>query len=47
MLPIERVNRILELDETVYVPDVAQVLKDAIQEVRNEGAEAYDYRCLK
>jgi hypothetical protein len=36
MLPIDRVNRILELDESVYVRDAAQVLKDAIEEVRRE-----------
>ena len=36
MLPIDRVNRILELDKSVYVRDAAQVLKDAIEEVRRE-----------
>jgi hypothetical protein len=47
MLPIERVNRILELDSSAYNPDLAQVLKDAINEVRREGINAYDERCFR
>jgi len=47
MLPIERVNRILELDSSAYNPDLAQVLKDAINEVRREGINAYKELCFK
>lgn len=47
MLPIERVQEILNLDSTAYNPDVVKELNQAIARVRREWIEAYDFRCFK
>lgn len=46
-LPIDRIHRILSLDSQAYNPDVVSELNWLIEKIRNEWADAYDYRCLK
>lgn len=46
-LPIDRIQRILDLDSQVYNPEVVSELNWLIERVRREWADAYDYRCLK
>ena len=46
-LPIDRIQRILNLDSQAYNPDVVRDINSLLDTVRKEWADAYDYRCLK
>lgn len=47
MLPIERIQRILELDSTAYNPDVVRQIEKVVEQVKREGIEAYNYKCFR
>ena len=47
ILPVERIQRILDLDKTAYNPEVVAEIERVIDEARRAREDAYDYRCIK
>lgn len=47
MLPIDRIQKILDLDSQVYNPEVVQEVNKVIEQVRKDWIDAYDYRCFR
>ena len=47
MLPIERVQRILNLDSTAYNPEVIAEINMVVNEAREAREDAYNPECIK
>lgn len=47
MLPIDRIQRILNLDKTAYNPEVVAEIEKVVNEAREAREDAYNPNCIK
>lgn len=45
--PIDRINRILEIDHTVYNPEALNILRETLWIIWNMWIDAYDEKCIR